>query len=232
MSGTKTHRTPGLEGTKLLAVFLFLTLGLSVWLGYQALDAARSHRRTAEGVLTDFAAIAVWDYSRRIQENLAYMARRIFDDVPQRLRRLPPDPEVMENDLRYALRGQDCRCEGLRENSWFFRVDLRNSSVVMHHDQADGNLDQALARELVCQHRTQPDLQDGLLSVPEGSGWPHPSLVFYTLSGDGRQDAIYAYGMVSRAQDLEELFGVWLDSAPVLPMSLVSHQPSDSLMEM
>ena len=33
-----------------LLFFLLATLGLSLWLGFQAVGAARSHRRTAEGL--------------------------------------------------------------------------------------------------------------------------------------------------------------------------------------
>ena len=41
-----------------LALFLAGTVVLALWLGYQALDAAMSHRRTAEAVLSDYARIS------------------------------------------------------------------------------------------------------------------------------------------------------------------------------
>ncbi len=232
MFGKQRQLFSRLEGTRLLTAFLLLTLCLSLWLGYQALDAARSHRRTAEGVLRDFAAIAVWEYSRRIQENLAYFNRRVFDDVPRSLHRRPPGPEVMENDLRYALRGQECRCRGLRERSWFFRVDLRDSSTVTHPRSVSPSLKGTMAREVAVYRSIHPEIRQGLIPVSGESPQDAHSLILYALTGEPDQEPHLAYGMVGRAEDMEELFAGWLSMAPVLPHSLVAGQPSDSLMEM
>ena len=71
----------------LLLFFLLVTLCLSLWLGFQAVDAARSHRRTAEGVLRDYAEIAVAEYNRRVQDHLDRFFREVFSEVPWRIRR-------------------------------------------------------------------------------------------------------------------------------------------------
>ncbi|MCK5652461.1 MAG: hypothetical protein KAJ42_13830, partial [Gemmatimonadetes bacterium] len=103
-------------------LFLLVTLALSLWLGYQAVDAARSHRRTAEGVLADYASIAVWEYSTLVRENLDYFYRWVFDDIPYSLRRRrAPHPEVMAEDMHRTVRNQRCACRGLRDRTWYFR---------------------------------------------------------------------------------------------------------------
>ena len=45
-------------------LLLLATLGLTGVLTYQALDAASSHRETAERALRDHATFAAWEYTR------------------------------------------------------------------------------------------------------------------------------------------------------------------------
>src|SRR5262245_21067302 len=57
-----------------MAIVLLLTiLGIAAALAYQAQDAARSHRATAENVLRDYARFAAWEFSGQ--------ARRMLPDV-------------------------------------------------------------------------------------------------------------------------------------------------------
>jgi hypothetical protein len=54
-----------------MAIVLLLTiLGIAAALAYQAQDAARSHRATAENVLRDYAAFAAWEFSRLASREL------------------------------------------------------------------------------------------------------------------------------------------------------------------
>jgi hypothetical protein len=53
------------------AIALLLSmLGLAAALAYEAQDAARSHRTTAENVLRDYAAFAAWEFSRVARRDL------------------------------------------------------------------------------------------------------------------------------------------------------------------
>ena len=56
-----------------IVLVLLLTLGMAGALGYQALNAARSHRATAENVLRDYATFASWEFSQT--------AQRVLNDV-------------------------------------------------------------------------------------------------------------------------------------------------------
>ena len=51
-------------------VLLLSTLGIVAALAYQAQDAARSHRATAENVLRDYARFAAWEFSRLARRDL------------------------------------------------------------------------------------------------------------------------------------------------------------------
>jgi hypothetical protein len=54
-----------------MAIVLLLTiLGIAAALAYQAQDAARSHRATAENVLRDYASFAAWEFSRLASREL------------------------------------------------------------------------------------------------------------------------------------------------------------------
>jgi len=56
-----------------IVLLLLSTLAVAGALAYQAQQAARSHRATAENVLRDYATFASWEFSR--------LARRELNDV-------------------------------------------------------------------------------------------------------------------------------------------------------
>jgi len=222
---------PRPTGAGLLALFLLLTLALSIWLGYQALDAARSHRRTAEGVLSDYAGIAAGEYSRRIQENLAEINRWIFDDVPRSYRRRPPHPEVMVNDLGYALRGQECACDALRADARFFSVDLRDSTVVSAPDTLPSSVQRVLAQVILGHRIANPESRITLLTLPKASLLDSAAVLIYSVSRESEGLGELAYGMVARTNGLGELFSTWFARGSVLPTSISAGQANDSLLE-
>ena len=65
----------------LIVILLIATLALTAALAYEAQQAARSHRAAAESVLRDYAAFAVWEFSRIGRQQL-------LSSVQQELTRL------------------------------------------------------------------------------------------------------------------------------------------------
>jgi hypothetical protein len=65
----------------IIAAVLVLTLGVAATLAYQAQQAVRSHRATAENVLRDYAALASEEFARRAQ-------RELHDVIATQLNRL------------------------------------------------------------------------------------------------------------------------------------------------
>jgi signal transduction histidine kinase len=219
------------KGTSLLLVFLLGTLGLSLWLGYQALDAARSHRRTAEGVMADYAGIAAWEYSRHAQESLDYFYRSVFDDIPWTRRRRPPSPEVMANDLSRFLRSERCDCPGLRDRAWFFRLSLPDGRAIAHPDTLPDSILDRLREALRTQYLVNPDGRTGLFTVDKGALLERTGIVIYLVSVNSEESAPFAYGVVADSDAFGELFLEWYRDAALLPDPVTGSEPKDSLLQ-
>jgi signal transduction histidine kinase len=214
-----------------MVVFLLVTLSLSLWLGYQALDAAGSHRRTAEAVMADYAGIAAWEYSRFVRENLDSFYRRVFDDIPWTLRRRAPSPDVMANDLRSVLRSQRCECRGLRTRAWLFRVDLGNGSAHSTPDTLDPEVLNRLGKAILDHRQAEPESRIGLLTLDAGEIMDPVGLLMYLVSVDQDGSDQLAYGVVADAEAFQELFLQWYRQAPLLPAIIAGAEPVDSLLQ-
>jgi signal transduction histidine kinase len=212
-------------------VFLLVTLALSLWLGYQALDAAASHRRTAEGVMADYAGIAAWEYSRHARESLDYLYRWVFDDIPWTLRRRPPAPEVMANDLRRVLRSEGCDCPGLQDRAWFFRIDLQDGGTTSDPDTVGKSTLSRLGETVRAHRGTNPDSRIGVLTMEPGALVDPASLVIYLISTDSEGMDRFAYGVVADSEAFGELFLHWYRNAPLLPATVAASEPRDSLLQ-
>jgi hypothetical protein len=66
---TRSVGRPG-SHSMLLVALLVCTLGLATTLAYEAHDAARSHRATAERALHDYAAVAAWELVAGVNESI------------------------------------------------------------------------------------------------------------------------------------------------------------------
>ena len=81
----------------LVVVLLVATVGMTALLAYEAHQAARSHRASAEGVLRDYAAFAAWELSRQSRQPLLDRMNHGLDAVRTAHRR---------DDLPAAVRGR------------------------------------------------------------------------------------------------------------------------------
>ena len=70
-----------------MAVLLVIALALVAWLAYEAVDAARSHRRTAEGVLRDYALVSATQLALVVGERLDDVIDRVLVSVLSQSRR-------------------------------------------------------------------------------------------------------------------------------------------------
>jgi signal transduction histidine kinase len=111
----------------LLAALLVCTLGLATMLAYEAHDAARSHRATAERALHDYAAVAAWELVAGVNESvqsslggaLAPMTRARATSPYELL----PAPGVLASSAENALRCANPAGDSLR---FYFSLDFRN----------------------------------------------------------------------------------------------------------
>jgi signal transduction histidine kinase len=134
-----------------LGTFLLLGLALVLVAGlaYQAADAARSHRRTAEGTLADYASFAEWQLTQQgknsllttIISSLFYPASRVD---PRRLNATLMTPD----EIRSVARQTVSWCACLTDAHYFFRYDWRDSSF-RTTDTGLSDADLAWARDTV-----------------------------------------------------------------------------------
>lgn len=224
------------RGMPLLLFFLLVTLGLSLWLGFQAVAAARSHRRTAEGALRDYSEIAVATYSRRVQSREDRFFRELFGDVPWRIRRgPPPPPDVMEGRLDAALRRVNCECDALRDQASFLVLDLvtgvvssRPEGVPFGEKSRAAGLAQAAWEE-------SPAERIAMRVVGDGHGLREPAALFFNSSLDesgeeGMGRAIYV--LQAPLEAASGLFESWYYEAGLLPEAVAGNQPNDSLLHL
>ena len=220
----------------LLFFFVLVTLGLSLWLGFQAVDAARSHRRTAEGVLGDYGEIAVAEYSRRVQNGLERFFRETFDDVPWRIRRgPPPSPEVVERRLEGALRRVRCDCDDFRAAAGFLMLDMAADQVTAIPDSFPYG-EKTRAAELVrSTWEASPSERIALRIVEPGQGLESASALFFNVSLDesgeeGRGRAIYI--LHSTLEAVGELFETWYREEGLLPEAVAGARTNESLLHL
>jgi signal transduction histidine kinase len=220
----------------LLLFFLLVTLGLSLWLGFQAVGAARSHRRTAEGVLRDYADIALSEYSRRVQGNFDRFFREVFGGVPRVIRRgAPPPPSVIRRRLDDALDRVDCQCSVLRGSAVFLMLDLWSSEVqALPEEVAFGEKTRAagIVRDT---WEARPAERIALRPVGPSEGLEEPSILFFNASLDqtneeGAGRAIYILQVPFVAS--MELFRTWYDRGSLLPETVTGGEPNDSLLHL
>ncbi len=232
----KQARLRSRSGMPLLLIFLLVTLGLSLWLGFQAVEAARSHRRTAEGVLQDYAEIAVAEYSRRIEDRLDFFFREVFDEVPWRIRRgPPPPPDVMRRGLNGALRRLDCECEGLRRNAVFLLSDLTSGDVESEPDTVSPEVKERAAQLAGAAWAANPEERLALATAAPGVVLETASLLAFNTSLDasgeeGRGSAIYI--VLVDLPSATELFEAWYEEEGLLPEVIMGSESNDSLLHL
>ncbi len=234
-SGTDPGTIPR-SRISLLLLFLLVTLGLSLWLGFQAVDAARSHRRTAEGILADYAEMAVSEYSHRIQERLGRLVWDLFEEVPGRIRSGPiPGPEVVAREMGSALRRMGCRCADLRAQAVFLVVDLPSGAVEAIPDTLATSVRRRVAEAVQARWRADAGNRIAFFTAEPGIVLGEAAFLAFNASlegggEEGKGRAIYV--ILAPLASLEEFFGLMYVSGPLLPEAVAASRPNDSLLQL
>lgn len=219
-----------LRGTTLQAVFLVVTIGLAVWLGYQAVDAAASHRRTAEAALRDYAGISAWEFSRAARADLDHMLEDVFRPVRRRMRGDFPPPQVVGWELDDAARERGCRCAGFRTPIALFRIETSPYRVdAVPENLSQGTLDR-LSALIMAQPIGERRVDRGMVTARSGEVFETDVAVGFMISHDTSDVVEAAYGFVVRAEDLGELLAAGYADRQLLPESIAGDQPNDSLL--
>lgn len=210
----------------LLATLLVCTLALATMLAYEAHDAARSHRATAERALTDYAAVAAWELVAGVNDELQSSAGNALSPLTRVRATTPyellPAPSAQENLLRCA--------SGTDTSQFAFRVDFRDQTLAVNGAMPNAATQRWLVDTIVAHGRAvyQPDWTYAMI-VGGLSGEPASTLAYSVKYAEHRAP-IAAYGIRTCG---DYLAGSVLPSViarrALLPSSLTGGMSNDSL---
>jgi signal transduction histidine kinase len=210
-----------------LAAFLVATLALSAWVGFQALDAAASHRRTAEGVLTDYAGLAAWEFSRYADEELDDFLHIVLDDR-RRGQWRSRSPEGLARELDEGVDELRCDCDGLRRRALYFAVDPLAGTGRTVPAAPSRDLLPMLAGLVIESYDPASREPYAVASVPPGVVGPASAVLAFSMA----PDSTAAHGFVVDHAAFAPMFARWFDRAPLLPPTIAASWPSDSLVSL
>jgi signal transduction histidine kinase len=114
----------------LLAALLVCTLGLATMLAYEAHDAARSHRATAERALHDYAAVAAWELVAGVNESVQSSLGGALAPMTRTRATSPYEllaaPTVLAATADNALR---CATPDGDSARFYFKLDFRDGAL-------------------------------------------------------------------------------------------------------
>lgn len=218
----------------LLAVLLVCTLGLATMLAYEAHDAARSHRATAERALHDYAAVAAWELLAGVNDSIqsslggGLSATRAKAASPYELL---PAPTVLA-----ASAGNTLRCPAAGDSArFYFRIDFRDGSLATVGAEPSAAMRAWLTDSIAAHARSvyQPDWSYAVVLGGPASE-PRAAIVYsvkYMLSQtNADHSALAAYGFRTCADAMgPAMFHDVIARRALLPSSATGGASNDSM---
>jgi signal transduction histidine kinase len=214
----------------LLLGLIGLTFVLAVVLAYEAHDAARSHRVTAERALRDYATFAAWELLANATDSLRPALTEALAPVTSGTLATPydalPGPAVLAPTSADVLRCSDARDDA---NRWYFRLDFRDGSLATS-GATPMQGERTLVRTTVDQQARavyRPDWHYATVLVGRGA---QARVVAYGVKYATHGAPIAAFGFVTCSDALGgPLFASVMAHHPLLPHTLADSEPNDSL---
>jgi signal transduction histidine kinase len=161
-------------------VLLLATFGLAGVLTYQAVDAAASHRKTAERALKDHATFAAFEYSRLARKELEW---HVWNALKPMIYFEPPDPNALPTTHQLAeaqAKLADCECPTTKYFRAYFAVNLETGATIWHGAKPNHEI-RAWVSDSVCAHSR----------TAYGERWDYAVLL--GRRGDGSGPQVVAY---------------------------------------
>ena len=215
----------------LLALLLVCTLALATMLAYEAHDAAKSHRATAERALHDYAAVAGWELVAGVNEKLQSALGAAFSPVTHTRATTPyellPAPAVLAAGADAAL-----RCPAAADDSarFYFRIDFRDGSLATAGAAPTAAMRSWLVDTISSQARGvyQPDWTYAV--VFGGPANEAPSAIAYAVKYAEHRAPIAAYGFRTCADAIGQgMFDSVVTHRALLPATVSVGVPNDSI---
>jgi len=217
----------------LLAALLVCTLGLATMLAYEAHDAARSHRATAERALHDYAAVAAWELVAGVNEAVQSSLGGALAPTTRARATSPyellPAPTVLASSADNALR---CATPAGDSSRFYFRLDLRNDSLLTSGAAISPAMRQWVTDTITSHVRNAYKPDWGYAIVLGGPRGAQQSALTYAVkyAEHGAPIAAYGFRTCSDIINAALIRGV-IARRSLLPASVASTATNDSLVE-
>jgi signal transduction histidine kinase len=215
----------------LLATLLVCTLALATMLAYEAHDAARSHRATAERALTDYAAIAAWDLVAGVNDQLQSTLGPALAPLTRARATTPyellPAPNMLAQTSDGVLR---CPLAENDSGRFYFRIDFRDGSLTTDGAVLSPAMRRWLTDTIASHGRSvfQPDWSYAI--VLGGPPNESRSALAYAVKYAEHRAPIAAYGIRTCADFLGgPTVASVIARRPLLPASLTGGASNDSI---
>jgi signal transduction histidine kinase len=181
----------------LLAMLLVGTLALATMLAYEAHDASRSHRATAERALNDYAAVAAWELVAGMNDELKSTVGAALAPLTRSRATTPYEllaaPGLLASSADGVLR---CATPGEDSARAYFRVDFRDGSLVTDRPAALSTATRRWLIDTVTSHaRTTYQPEWAYAMIVGGPDGEPASTLAYAVKYAEHRAPIAAYGL-------------------------------------
>ncbi len=214
-----------------LVAILLLTLALAGVLTYEAWDAARRHRSSAERTLREYASFAAWEFNISVKEqlysNLVWILAPIAHSEPQPIDVPLPSPAILAP--AFAVK-RAIRCEPELEPS-LFRVDMFTGKVATHGTPLSREMSAWVRDTVLAEVRGGRYWRDYYYSAVFGTVNGERRSIVYQVKWDkgGRPIAAYGFEFCVRRFATPSIQAVLMKGA-ILPPTITQGSPNDSIL--
>jgi len=210
-----------------LAAILVITVALAGVLTYEAWDAARSQRATAERALRDYASFAAWEFSVAAKEYLYSTLVLIFSPISTD-EPLMAGEQLKQPGVLSRLMTAEYRCPDFP--AYYFRVDLPSRHLVVEGKAPPMTL-QRWIRDTVLTDVAHLYKRDMIYSSVSGNVDGEPCSIVYQVKWRSDNTPAAAYGFrLCMSSFATPAFGKAMSKARLLPATLTGDAPNDSIL--
>lgn len=209
-----------------------MTLVLASVLAYEAWQAARSHRATAERALHDNASFATSNVWYNAVARVFVGMTALFTPVRSAHASGAASPPLAPDALvRSAAWIRHCKCAAPFPAAYYFRLALRDGALSVAGDSTPTEAERAWLADTILSHARAVYGSAWDFGTVFGSAPAGPRTVGYTLDRDAAGAPVAAYGFVTTPTAYaDSIFAAVWRPKYVLPPSLVGDVPNDSLL--
>ena len=206
---------PGIRRSRstLIVVILVATLGMTGALAWEALQAARSHRATAENVLRDYSRFAAWELTRLGRAQVLNALNTELSRIQRAYRLDKPENAVGPSSTCPS------GCGGTYRVTSVFRTNVPDVALAVTGAPLDAEARAFLTRSIEASMRKPHDFTCPALHVTTIEG--QPAVIVWRPLHD-RLDAVTGVvGFVADRSLLANVFRNVIEKSPLLPASLM-----------